>query len=92
MPAVLRLNAPAIRGRFDRAAGYLGIEGGFDGFCAFVDQFSADLGIPKTLSDLGVTNPDIDRLIAGALRDPSCGGNPVKLTKENIKALLTAVL
>ena len=41
MPAVLRLNAPKIRDRFDQAAGYLGIEGGFDGFCAFVDAFNA---------------------------------------------------
>ena len=34
MPAVLRLNAPAIAARFDRAGGYIGIEGGFAGFQA----------------------------------------------------------
>ncbi|MEO0774494.1 MAG: iron-containing alcohol dehydrogenase [Pseudomonadota bacterium] len=92
MPAVLRLNAPMIRDRFDRAAGYLGVAGGFDGFCAFVDQFNGGLGIPARLSDLGVTDPDMDRLIKGALSDPSCGGNPVELTKDNIAALLEAVL
>ncbi len=92
MPAVLQLNAPAIRGRFDQAAGYLGIDGGFDGFCAFVDGFNDRLGIPKRLSDLGVIDPDLDRLVADALQDPSCGGNPVTLTEANVRALFEAVL
>jgi len=92
MPAVLTLNAPMIRDRFDAVAGYLGVEGGFDGFCAFVEQFNADLGVPKRMSDLGVKDPDIDRLVAGALKDPSCGGNPVTLTEANVRALFEAVL
>ncbi len=92
MPAVLQLNAPAIRNRFDRAAGYLGIDGGFDGFCAFVDDFNDSLGIPKTLTGLGVENPDIDRLVAGALIDPSCGGNPVELSADNLRPILEKLL
>ena len=92
MPAVLKLNAPAIRDRFDASAGYLGIEGGFDGFCAFVDQFNANLGIPTRLSDLGVSDPDMDRLVAGALNDPSCGGNPIPLTEGNLRKLFEEVL
>ena len=92
MPAVLQLNRPEITARFDQVASYLGIDGGFDGFCAFVDDFNASLGIPKRMSDLGVTNPDMDRLIAGALKDPSCGGNPIELNEANVRALLEAVL
>lgn len=92
MPAVLAFNAPTIRDRFDRAAGYLGIEGGFDGFCAFVDTFNDSFGIPKTLSGLGVTDADIDRLVSDALRDPSTGGNPVEMTEENTRALFEAIL
>ncbi|SES99205.1 iron-containing alcohol dehydrogenase [Paracoccus homiensis] len=92
MPAVLALNAPVIRDRFDRAAPYLGIEGGFDGFRDFVDGFNDSLGIPKRMSALGVTDPDMDKLIEGALKDPSCGGNPVELTAANIRSLLEAVL
>lgn len=92
MPAALQLNAPMIRDRFDRAAGYLGIEGGFDGFCAFVDSFNASFKIPATLTALGVENPDIDRLIAGALSDPSCGGNPVELTEANLRPILEGLL
>jgi 4-hydroxybutyrate dehydrogenase len=92
MPAVLQLNRPAITDRFDQVAGYLGISGGFDGFCDFVDAFNASLGIPKRMADLGVSTPDIDRLVAGALSDPSCGGNPIELTAENTRALFEAVL
>ncbi len=92
MPPVLKLNAPVIREKFDRAAAYLGIDGGFDGFCAFVDGFNDSFAIPKTLSALGVENPDIDALTEAALRDPSCGGNPVELTRENVKRLFEALL
>ena len=92
MPAVLRFNADAIRGRFDAAAAYLGIEGGFDGFRAFVDELNASLGIPRTLTELGVMNPDIDRLVADALRDPSTGGNPVEMTEANTRKLLEEIL
>lgn len=92
MPAVLQLNRPMIEARFDKVVGYLGIDGGFDGFCAFVDAFNASLGIPKRMSALGVVDPDVDRLVAGALADPSCGGNPVALNEQNVRALFTEVL
>jgi 4-hydroxybutyrate dehydrogenase len=91
MPAVLRFNAPAIAGRMDRAAAYLGIEGGFEGFRAFVDELNAAMGIPRTLAGLGVADLDLDRVVAGALADPSTGGNPVPMTAENIRELLLQI-
>lgn len=92
MPAVLKFNAEAIRPQFDQAAAYLGIDGGFDGFCAFVDAFNASFSIPTTLGALGVEDPDIDGLVAAALRDPSTGGNPVEMTETNTRALLLSLL
>ncbi|WP_294620853.1 iron-containing alcohol dehydrogenase [uncultured Roseovarius sp.] len=92
MPAVLKFNAPAIRDRFGPAAAYLGLEGGFDGFCSFVDELNDSLGIPKTLTEMGVTSPDIDTLVENALRDPSTGGNPIEMTAENTKALFEQCL
>ena len=92
MPAVLALNAPEIRQRFDLAAPYLGIKGGFDGFCAFVQDFNDSFAIPRTLGEMGVTADRMDDLVAMALEDPSCGGNPVTLTDENLRALFTACL
>ncbi len=92
MPAVLKFNADAIRGRFDGVAAYLGISGGFDGFCEFVDAFNHQLGVPTKLEDLGVKDPDLEMLAEAALRDPSTGGNPVKLTRENVLSLFEAAL
>ncbi|MGM0693077.1 MAG: iron-containing alcohol dehydrogenase [Pseudomonadota bacterium] len=87
MPAVLEFNADVIRERFDMAAGYLGIEGGFDGFRAFAQELNDRLGIPRTLSEVGVTPDRLDDLAAMAIQDPSCGGNPVTLTVEELKTL-----
>jgi len=92
MPAVLQFNKPAIKDVIAQAAQYLGIDGGFDGFCDYVDELNASMGIPKTLTDLGIENIDIDRVVAGALNDPSTGGNPIEMTAENTKALLLACL
>lgn len=92
MPSVLQFNASAIRERFDRAAAYLEIDGGFDGFCEFVDNFNQSFAIPKTLTELGVQNPDIDALVESALRDPSTGGNPIEMTQENTRALYQSVM
>ena len=87
MPAVLALNAPVIRDRFDRAAPYLGIEGGFEGFCDFVQAFNDRFGIPRRLGEMGVSAARMEDLVAMALKDPSCGGNPVPLTADNLRSL-----
>ncbi len=92
MPAVLQFNKSAIEGVLGDAANYLGIEGGFHGFCTFVDELNASLGIPKSLSDMGLNDVDVDRVVAGALIDPSTGGNPVEMTQQNTKALLEQIL
>ena len=90
MPAVLVFNADAIRGRFDQAAAYLGIDGGFDGFCEFVQQFNDSFAIPRTLTEMGVSADRLDDLVAMALEDPSCGGNPVELTADGLRGLFRA--
>jgi alcohol dehydrogenase class IV len=92
MAAVLDLNRPEIEERIERAAAYLGIEGGFDGFRAFVVALNDSLGIPKTLSEMGVDTSRLDELVPMALDDPSCGGNPVTLTAENVRALFEATI
>ncbi len=91
MPAVLQFNRSAIAERFGTVAAYLGIEGGFDGFCAYVDTLNDAMGIPRTLTGLGVTDLDVDRVVAGALIDPSTGGNPVEMTRETTRDLLLAI-
>jgi 4-hydroxybutyrate dehydrogenase len=91
MPAVLQFNKSAISERFEMAANYLGIAGGFDGFCAYVDDLNASMSIPKTLTELGIANLDVDRVVKGALIDPSTGGNPIEMTQANTKELLLQI-
>lgn len=92
MPAVLKFNEAVIRDSFSQVAAYLNIEGGFDGFCNFVDEFNQSLAIPTTLTELGVANADITTLVDAALRDPSVGGNPVEMTVANTTRLFESVL
>ncbi|MGJ8531799.1 MAG: iron-containing alcohol dehydrogenase [Alphaproteobacteria bacterium] len=90
MQPVLMFNRPAIEERLAQAAAYLGIGTSFDEFYAYVGELNAALGIPKDLTALGIINPDLDRLTAEALKDPSVGGNPVEMTAENTRALFEA--
>ncbi|NRP11325.1 NAD-dependent methanol dehydrogenase [Aliiroseovarius sp. xm-m-379] len=92
MPAVLEFNAAEIADRFDRVAGYLGVAGGFKGFQSFVQAFNDSFEIPRKLSEMGVSTDQMDALVEGAIKDPSCGGNPVELTRENLRSLFDAVI
>ena len=92
MAPVLTFNRAAIEERIEALAAYLGIAGGFDGFYDYVVKLNASLGIPANLTELGVTDPDLDWLVASALKDPSVGGNPVEMTEANTRALFEACL
>ena len=65
---------------------------GFSSFCAFVREFNASLKIPENLSGLGVANVDIKKLTEEALKDPSCGGNPIELNSQNVLALIKKII
>ena len=92
MQPVLAFNRAAIEDRIAQAAAYLGIAGGFDGFYKFVGELNNALGIPANLTAMGVRDPDIARLAAMAIEDPTAGANPVKLTLENTQELIRACL
>lgn len=92
MPAVLAFNAPAIADRFETVSAYLGLSGGLDGFRAFAAQLNDSLGVPRGLVTLGVTADAIPDLVHDALDDPSCGGNPIALDRDNLDALFRASL
>ncbi len=92
MPMVLDFNREAIADRITAAAAYLGIAGGFDGFRARVMELRAALAIPANLTALGVEAARLDELTEMALEDPSCGGNPVAMTRENTRALFGACM
>ncbi|MEP4431531.1 MAG: iron-containing alcohol dehydrogenase, partial [Hyphomicrobiales bacterium] len=92
MQPVLTFNRAAIEERLGQAAAYLGVGSTYQEFYDFVGELNNSLGIPANLTELGVADPDIDRLTAMALEDPSVGGNPIEMTATNTKALFEACL
>ncbi len=92
MQKVLEFNRSAVQKRLGRAAEYLGISGGFEGFHARVGELNRLFSIPENLTQLGVVNPDIELLTRSALADPSTGGNPIVMNEINTRALIEACL
>jgi alcohol dehydrogenase class IV len=92
MPMVLEFNRAAIEDRIEKAAAYLGIDGGFAGFHDEIMELRTLLNIPENLSAMGVQFGDLDMLTEMALEDPSCGGNPIEMTRENTRALFDACM
>ncbi|MFZ9037476.1 MAG: iron-containing alcohol dehydrogenase [Gammaproteobacteria bacterium] len=90
MAPVLEFNRSAIETRIEALAAYLGIAGGFDGFYNYVVELNASLSIPANLTELGASDPDMDWLVASALKDPSVGGNPVAMDADNTRRLFEA--
>lgn len=79
MPYVLVHNRPAIEGKIERLANWLGISGGFGGFLDYVLALRAELGIPETIAGIKVDDGQFARMAEMAVVDPTAGGNPVPL-------------
>jgi alcohol dehydrogenase class IV len=92
MPYVLVFNRPAIEAKIERLAGFLEIDGGFDGFLAAVLDLRKKTGVPNDLKGLGVDGSKIDTIVEMSLVDPTAGGNPVPLTKEGSRKLFEVAL
>ena len=92
MPMVLDYNRAEIETRLEAAAAYLGIKGGFAGFRDQVMKLRSLLNIPANLTAMGVKEADLAMLTDMALEDPSCGGNPKQMTRENTRALYQACM
>ncbi len=96
MPYVLAFNRAAIEERITRAAAYLGIAGGFDGFADAVLKLRAELKVPHTLpafiKDFAPDAARKDLIAEMAIVDPTAGGNPIELTKAAALSLLDAAI
>jgi alcohol dehydrogenase len=87
MPYVLKANRRKIERDIERAAAYLGIKGGFDGFLKWVLALRKETGIPHTLAELDIDTGRLDEVAAMAVRDPSAGGNPIAFTEKQYRSL-----
>ena len=87
MPYVLKANRKKIEKDMERAAAYLGIKGGFDGFMKWILALRKEVGIPHKLADIGIDVKRLDEVAAMAIKDPSAGGNPIAFSEKQYKAL-----
>jgi hypothetical protein len=88
MPYVLQANRDAIAQRLERTARYLGLaRPGFEAFLGWVLELRQAIGIPHSLSDIGIDDARIDEIGRMAVADPSAAGNPVAFDAEQYGAL-----
>jgi alcohol dehydrogenase class IV len=90
MPYVLAFNRPAIEQPVAALAAYLGLEPSFDAYLDAVTSLSRRLGIPRRITDIGVSPRDFERLAVMALPDFNAGCNPRKLDAAGLIAILEA--
>jgi alcohol dehydrogenase class IV len=87
MPYVVKANRRKIEREIERAAAYLGIKGGFDGFLEWILALRKEIGIPDRLADIGIDAGRLDEVAAMAIKDPSAGGNPIAFSERQYRAL-----
>jgi len=89
MPYVLTFNKDVIEGKIVKICDYLEFKvKSFDEFINWTLKLREDLNIPHKLSEvIKEEDFDIERLSKMALEDPSTGGNPKKLTAEDMKIM-----
>ena len=56
-----------------------------------IKELSKEVGIPETLTELGVNDIDLDLLAENSMKDICAPGNPVEFSKEQIKELFTVI-
>ena len=99
LPIVERENAKRDPSKFPAIAKAIGIqtEGKSALQCAeevinAIEQLSVSVGIPATLSELGVFEADLEKLAQFALVDACAPGNPFQPTKEEVIAMYKEIL
>ncbi|MEY8665557.1 lactaldehyde reductase [Enterococcus innesii] len=100
LPTIMKYNKDFTREKYREIAIVLGIEGAEtmsledvrDAACQAIDQLSKDVGIPATISELGVKEEDIPAIAKDALNDVCTPGNPRDTTLEEIIELYRSLM
>ena len=89
MPYVLTFNKDVIEKKIIEICNYINLQNkSFDSFIDWIIDLRKKLNIPHKLSDvIPEKDFDIEKLSRLALDDPSTGGNPKKLTLEDMKIM-----
>jgi len=99
LPTVMRFNMPAALDKYVDIAKACGVyqlgmttEQAAEAACKAIEELSARVGTNKRLSELDITEKDIDALADQAIRDVCTPGNPREVTREDIVALYKQIL
>ena len=100
LPTIMKYNKDFTGEKYCEIAIVLGIEGAEtmsledvrDAACQAIDQLSKDVGIPATISELGVKEEDIPAIAKDALNDVCTPGNPRDTTLEEIIELYRSLM
>ena len=93
MPYVLEFNRASIEDKMAALARYLGLDGtGFEAVQRWILELRDRIGIPRTLTEIGVPTEAASRLAPMALVDPSSASNPVTLTTPALESLFENAL
>ncbi|MDQ8472294.1 lactaldehyde reductase [Enterococcus faecium] len=100
LPTVMKYNKEYTGEKYREIALVLGIKGAAemsledvrDAACGEIDRLSKAVGIPATISELGVKETDIPAIAEDALRDVCTPGNPRETTVEEIIALYQSLM
>ncbi len=88
MPYVLTFNKSAIEKKIISICNYLNLDNTFESFLEWILDLRKELNIPHKLSDvMDCSEIDLEKLSLMAFEDPSTGGNPKKITKEDLKEM-----
>jgi len=87
LPAVLRFNEPAVGDKYEKLGRALGLAANVR-LDRFIHDFSRDLGLPVTLSAMGVSRDWFDQVAEHAVADHTTATNARKATKQDYLALL----
>jgi alcohol dehydrogenase len=92
MPYVLAFNRRAIKDKVERLAAFIGLKPRFNAFLDWTLKLREELGVPHTLAGLKVDDAKFDLMSSMAPKDPTAGGNPVKLTRAGALKLYRRAL
>ncbi|MFS1157402.1 lactaldehyde reductase [Enterococcus lactis] len=100
LPTIMKYNKEYTGEKYREIALVLGIKGAAEmsledvreAACGEIDRLSKAVGIPATISELGVKEADIPAIAEDALRDVCTPGNPRETTVEEIIALYQSLM
>ncbi len=88
MPYVLTFNKNVIENKIITICDYLNLKKNFQSFLDWILDLRKKLNIPHKLSDVvDIKKIDLEKLSKMAFEDPSTGGNPKKITIDDMKIL-----